>query len=184
MELVALIEDRDVLRNNALIARNAIHVISRSVVLSNYRVKGEDSSKIALGCNLFDNSPKRQNPVCESADVAILDGDAENVGGLPAHNSEDCFNTAGIARRGRRASVPYVVANDPSRNAEAIEIEGNVIRLHQDSGGVHWNNKIADQLITSGRRDFEWKTASILNAGLIDQNSLVRILVVCCEDLQ
>src|SRR5262249_33777254 len=118
VEVVALVEGSNIFRYDALIARNAIHVISRGVVLSNYGVKGKDSSEITLRSDLFDDSTKGENPVRESAYVAILDGHTEDVIELSIHNSQDCFNTAGIARWWWRAIVPTIVANDPSRNAE------------------------------------------------------------------
>lgn len=182
MEVVAQVESSNIFRHDALIARYAVHMISRSIVLSHYSVKGKDSSKIALCSNLFDDSAKGQNPIRKSAYVAILNGDAEDVRGLPVDNSQDCFNTAGIAWRWWRAIVAPIVANDSSGNAEAIEIEGDVIRLNQDAAGVRRNHKVSNELIAAGARDFEREPASILNAGLIDQNGLVRTLV-CREDL-
>src|SRR5690349_9500663 len=97
-------------------------MISGGIVLSNHCFKGKDSSKIALGSNLLDHSAKGQDPVRKSAYVSVFDSDAEDVGALAAHESQDCFNAASIACRWC-AIVPSIVASDSSGNAEAIEIE-------------------------------------------------------------
>jgi hypothetical protein len=181
VELVALVESSHIVRHDAPVARYAVPVILRGVVPSDHRVKGIDSSyEIAVGGNLFHHAAERQDPARESADVAVLDGDAEDVSSLAADKADDCLNARCFKCWCRRAIVRCAVANDGSRNAEAVEIDGNVVRLDQDSGAVGWNDKISNQLVAARCSDFEGKPTSIQNTGLIDENGLVNIL--CCEN--